>query len=93
MMVRLVVPCFATLLAACRVATPIDACDLGEEYCPSCSSDAECSWGGNACTESVYCGHQDAGVAVVQIGCSKALEYRWPDAAACGCVEGVCQQR
>ncbi len=80
-------------LLSCRVATPIDACDLGEEYCLPCTLDDACTWGGNSCTGTVYCSHRDAGVAVIQIACSKALEHRWPDAESCGCVEGVCSQR
>lgn len=80
-------------LLACRMATPVSACDLDEANCIACQRDAECGYTGNACTETVYCAHQDASIAVIEIGCSKAVEYQWPDASTCGCVDGFCAVR
>jgi hypothetical protein len=78
------------VLVGCRQAEVIDACSLGAEYCPSCITNEECLFSGNACTEAVYCAHQEAGVSVVQIGCDEALEYAWPDDSACQCQAGAC---
>lgn len=82
---------FLLLLAACRQATVVDACLDEPDLCPACAEDADCALGGNACTETVYCLHEDATFAVIQIGCSKALEYDWPPADTCGCIDTVCQ--
>ncbi len=79
-----------TLLLACRTATIVDACDEDLAFCLPCETDAECVLGGNPCLETVYCQHEDAGIAVIEIGCSAAVEYRWPDASACTCEAGVC---
>jgi hypothetical protein len=86
------------LFLACRVPDRVDACDLRSDdpeldMCPACTTDAECSWVGNPCTDAVYCAHKDAPLAVIAIGCSKAMEYRWPSEADCGCVEGACRSR
>lgn len=79
------------LLLACRLATPVDACDLDPANCLPCSRDADCGYSGNPCLETVYCAHKDAQIAVIEIGCSSALEYAWPDEASCRCVENACK--
>ncbi|MCB9568979.1 MAG: hypothetical protein H6710_17480 [Myxococcales bacterium] len=68
-----------------------DPCVDDPELCPPCASDDECVFQGNACTDYVACAHVNAELAFVQIGCSEALERRWPDDEACLCVESVCQ--
>ncbi|MFN7144539.1 MAG: hypothetical protein ACK4YP_12245 [Myxococcota bacterium] len=78
------------LLLACRTATVVDACDADPAHCFTCASSDECGFTGNACTETVFCAHEDASIAVIQIGCDRALEYAWPDDAACACVDGGC---
>ena len=76
-------------LLGCPRAEVVDYCT--EEDCPPCARDAECVFTGNACTDTVYCAHEDSEIAVVQIGCSKAQERRWPDPSACVCADTVCQ--
>lgn len=80
------------LLVACNRAEPVDACDVDSAACLACASDDECAWGGNPCTDTVYCAHVDASVSVVQIGCSEALERRWPAPEDCAC-DDVCGGR
>lgn len=79
------------LLLACRVAEVTEPCLDDPELCPPCSSDDECSLQGNPCLETVACAHEDAGLAFVQIGCSKGTEYAWPEPEVCQCVDEVCQ--
>ena len=78
------------LLLACRTATVRDACDVDPEYCLTCDGDTDCGYTGNPCTETVYCAHGDAAIAVIQIGCDKAIEYAWPADETCRCIEGSC---
>ncbi|MDP2310283.1 MAG: hypothetical protein Q8P18_29980 [Pseudomonadota bacterium] len=79
------------LLIACRVAEVVDYCVDEPEACAGCMSDEDCLYAGNACTEAVYCTQSGAGPSVIQIGCSEAIEYAWPEPDTCGCVEGVCR--
>jgi hypothetical protein len=72
-------------------AEVVDSCVDDPELCPSCESDADCGFQGNACTDVVACAHHDAGLVFTEIGCSEALERRWPDDEACACVDQVCQ--
>jgi hypothetical protein len=72
-------------ILACRLATPVDACADDASACVACTDDAECAYTGNACLDTVYCAHQDASIAVAQLGCSAALEHRWPDPSTCVC--------
>ncbi len=85
---------FLTFLAlqGCKQATVVNGCDYGDDACLECSADSECSYGGNACTETVYCAHQDAPIAVIEIGCDEAIEYAWPAADTCQCIESRCEQ-
>lgn len=79
------------LLWACRVATPVTACDQMPETCISCETDADCQWSGNSCLKTVYCAHQDASIAVIEIGCQQAMEYQWPPPENCACEAGTCR--
>lgn len=72
-------------------ATVVDACDKSETLCLPCSSDAECGFTGNNCTETVYCTHSDAQIAVVQIGCDDITTYSWPADEQCACEQGRCR--
>ncbi|MEZ4380182.1 MAG: hypothetical protein R3A79_02450 [Nannocystaceae bacterium] len=72
-------------------AEVVDVCVDEPERCPACARDDDCSFQGNACTEVVVCAHDDAGLVFVELGCSEALERRWPDDEACACVDQVCQ--
>lgn len=81
----------ALLLFACPRATVVDACLEDPDLCPACEGDADCGFTGNSCTDTVYCAHDEAQISVIQIGCSPALERRWPPDEACGCVDTVCQ--
>ena len=78
------------LFSACRTASVVDACDLDDSLCLSCASDAACGYTGNACTDTVYCAHQDAEITVVEIGCDPAVEYAWPADDTCRCVASAC---
>lgn len=78
------------LLLACRVATVVDACEDNPESCLTCDASADCVFHGNHCFDTVICGHEDLPLAFPMIGCDAALEYAWPDAAACACVDRVC---
>lgn len=79
------------LLLGCPApAEVVDWCAAHPDDCLACEADADCAFGGNPCTEVVYCAHVDQPIAVVQIGCSEALEHPWPPSAACGCVDGAC---
>ncbi len=87
-------------LVACQgQAEVVDICDTVSEdtvdtgiyaVCQPCKSDSDCAFQGNSCTETTYCAHVDASIAVVEIGCSKALEYKWPDDEDCLCVDQEC---
>lgn len=79
------------LLLACPRATVVDACLEDPELCPACEGDEDCGFSGNPCTDTVYCAHDAAELAVVQIGCSEALERRWPPDEDCACVDAICQ--
>jgi hypothetical protein len=78
------------LLAGCRRATVVDHCAENPDDCLVCAQDADCSLQGNSCLPTVTCAHGQTGLAFVQIGCSEALTYAWPDAADCACVEDAC---
>lgn len=81
-------------VAACqRPAAVLDACDEKQEWCLPCNGIEDCQLTGNACTEFVYCAHEDALISVVALGCDEAMEYAWPDASACQCVASVCRYR
>jgi hypothetical protein len=88
MRAALLLPLF--LLLGCRKATVVDYCADDPDDCLTCESDADCSFQGNDCTESVICAHDATGLSFIQIGCSEALTYSWPDDADCACVEGAC---
>ncbi len=81
------------LLLACRTAELLDACE-GDQTdtatCIPCASSEECGITGNPCLETAWCAHEQALIAVPDIGCSAALEYRWPPDDRCACVEGLC---
>lgn len=80
------------LVLACRgQATVQEPCVDDPTRCPACDVDAECVFQGNSCYDTVDCAHVGAGLAYAQLGCSEALEYRWPDDADCACIESVCQ--
>lgn len=77
--------------AACRgQATVVNACDQNADLCLPCTSDADCGFTGNPCTETVLCAHRDAAIATIELGCDEALEYAWPDDDECQC-QGTCQ--
>ncbi len=76
---------------ACRVATTVNWCVENPGECATCETDGDCAYSGNPCTETVYCAHDAAEIAVVQIGCDAAIEYAWPDDATCACSAGVCR--
>ncbi len=79
-------------LGACSIhgeADLVNHCE-GEECIP-CASDDACVIAHNPCTETAVCGHVDDELAVVQIGCSEALEYTTPEPERCQCVQEVCQ--
>ena len=78
------------LALACRSATVVDACASDPDWCLACDASADCAYTGNPCTETVYCAHVDAPIAVIQIGCDPAIEYTWPEADTCGCVAATC---
>ena len=78
------------LLTGCRVATIVDYCAEEPADCLVCESDADCSFQGNDCTETVTCAHNQTGLAFIMIGCSDATTYQWPEAAACACVAAAC---
>lgn len=59
--------------------------------CEPCQADDHCRFTGNPCTDAVYCAREGTPIAVVDIGCSEALERRWPDDDECVCVDQVCQ--
>lgn len=81
------------LLIACRTAEVVDVCVEDPEACAGCTEDEQCLLGGNPCLETVYCGQEGSMPAVIEIGCSEALEYAWPPKETCGCVEGTCRSR
>ena len=85
---------FSWLLVACpRPAEVVVACDeptADTGSCRPCEDDQDCGFSGNPCTETVYCAHVDTPIAVIEIGCSAALEHRWPDDQQCACVSGAC---
>jgi hypothetical protein len=58
--------------------------------CRPCAGDGDCAFSGNPCTATVYCAHVDTPIAVIDLGCSAALERRWPDDERCACVAGAC---
>ena len=64
--------------------------DCQGEDCTPCDDAAACVIAHNPCTETAVCGHVDDDLAVVQIGCSAALEYDTPDASLCTCEDAVC---
>ena len=80
-----------SLLACASPATVVNWCDTNPGACAVCQADEACVFQGNACVETVYCANVDAGIAVVQIGCSTALEHAWPDPSECTCDAGVCR--
>lgn len=96
---RLVAPALVVLLVLLAGALTCvhpeaevhDYCLDNPGECDPCASDDQCLFTGNPCTDAVYCVRQGTGVAVVDIGCSKALERRWPDDDACVCVDQICQ--
>ena len=78
-------------LLACRTAELVDLCG-GEDtgLCPPCASDDDCVVTGNPCLDTAYCVHRDAPFGVIEIGCSRAMEHRWPPDDRCRCVDGAC---
>lgn len=79
------------LLPGCPRATVVDACVEDPALCPACEGDLDCAFTGNPCTDTVYCAHVDAPISVIQIGCSPALERRWPPDEDCACIDAVCR--
>lgn len=78
--------------AGCRqAATPVDYCLEDTGNCPSCASEADCHWSGNSCYDTVYCVSSGTNLAHPDLGCSAALEHRWPEPEACACVDSVCR--
>jgi len=92
-LVRLLAIAIAGLLlfAGCRSAEVRNFCLEAEGNCPPCASNAECVFAGNSCTETVFCVRSGSAPAVIQIGCSEALEYSWPDPEECACIDSVCR--
>jgi hypothetical protein len=78
------------LLIACFRAEVVNACDVDSAACLACEDDAACAYVGNPCTDTVYCAHEDASIAVIEIGCSAALERTWPSEDTCKCVAREC---
>lgn len=77
----------------CKAAEVVDVCAaqvLDTGACLPCEGPADCVFTGNPCLDTVYCAHQGTPLAVAELGCSEAVEYRWPPAEACTCVDGVC---
>jgi len=68
-----------------------DVCLGDDDTCPACASDDDCVFMGNPCTDYVACAHGDAELSFVELGCSEALERRWPDPEECACIDQVCQ--
>ena len=82
----------AALLAACAPrADVVDYCLESHGECEPCAADRDCAFMGNPCLDAVYCARVGTPIAVAQLGCSAALERRWPDDDACACIEQVCQ--
>lgn len=82
----------APLLATCAPrADVVDYCLENPGECAPCSADDECSFTGNPCLDTVYCAREGTPIAVAELGCSAALERRWPDDGACVCVDQICQ--
>ena len=79
------------LLLACRVASAVDACESDVATCLACASSDECGYTGNPCTSTVFCAQEDAGIAVVSIGCESMVEYSWPADDTCVCLADVCR--
>src|SRR5690349_18192428 len=90
------------LVVACAVRAEVeDACPEGglddpavdAAVCFPCERDNECLLAGNSCTDSVLCAHEDEEHVFIEIGCSAAMERRWPAAETCACAkdEGVCR--
>jgi len=69
----------------------VNWCESNPEDCLACDADVDCAYGGNPCTETVYCAHVEQSIAVIQIGCDAALEHPWPPDPTCHCVEGACR--
>jgi len=81
----------ADVVSICET-TDEETRDTGEfGVCHPCESDSDCVFTGNACTETVFCANRDDSIAVIEIGCSKALEYKWPDDEDCLCVDSECR--
>jgi hypothetical protein len=80
-----------SIAPACRLATVYEPCVDDPGSCPICSSDDECTFQGNECTDSVYCAHVDSGLSFIEIGCLEGSEYAWPPDDECRCVEATCQ--
>jgi hypothetical protein len=82
------------VLWACHGAADVyDLCDPGPPDtgdCLECSVDDDCHITGNPCLASAWCANRDAEVVTVQLGCSEAMEYRWPDDETCRCQGGTC---
>ena len=77
--------------ACTKAATPVDYCLEDPDNCPACAADADCSWSGNSCYDTVYCVSEGTELAHPMLGCSPALEHPWPEPEACACVDEVCR--
>lgn len=85
----------ALVLTACGpTAEPINACegpDSGDPACVPCTLDQECVFTGNPCEDIVLCAHAAAPVLTTSLGCSPAIEARWPPDDQCVCAaDGWC---
>ena len=79
-------------LPACRAQQSIqDGC--GEPDCTPCDVDADCRIFGNPCGATATCGHSDADITVILLGCDAAVEYEVPTDSACSCVADACGPR
>ena len=81
----------AEVVDVCDRDDPADPADTGiGQTCLPCASDAECVFQGNPCLETVACANVDDWLAFASLGCSAALERRWPSDDECACIDAEC---
>jgi hypothetical protein len=82
----------ALLLGSCAPrAEIVDYCVENPGECAPCTADDQCSFTGNPCLDAVYCAREGTAIAVADLGCSAALERRWPEDEACVCAAQRCE--